>query len=444
MTNSSTNLSLPFLLSSQTQKHATYNEAIVSIDNLLMLNIKSRQINSPPNDAIEGDRYIIPSNSIGEWSDKNGQIAAYNNLAWNYYPSKSGFLAFISEENLFLVFDGLEWQDLPIAPSSLQNLNGIGIGTISDNNNPFAAKLNDALFSAKYTSEAGNGDIRIKINKESTSKSSSLLFQDNWSARAEIGLCGDNDLQIKVTPNGNNWIDALRIDKTNGALKPKSISHYATNKPMYGYLPTSTTANSELYRIDETCGPNPRTAIIFNKNNDIINLTTNTAFQFHTSAMSFTSVRIWNKTKNPIQSAWVMCAPNSNQLQVTDSSHIANWSNGDLIQFGDDPVPGASFGVVSLDISRLLIEKFGTTFRQSAIVLNGSIITGSINDTLAYSPTGFASSLVNLGQYGAQMPPGIFTCSDLSPISNSNLVRIKETFASVATIRLIRMSGVFA
>ena len=85
MTNSSTNLSLPFLLSSQTQKHATYNEAIVSIDNLLMLNIKSRQINSPPNDAIEGDRYIIPSNSIGDWSDKNGQIAAYNNLAWNYY-----------------------------------------------------------------------------------------------------------------------------------------------------------------------------------------------------------------------------------------------------------------------------------------------------------------------------------------------------------------------
>ena len=73
---SSFNFGLPFLLASQAQKHVTFNESIVSIDNLLMLAVKSRNLAAPPTTPTEGDRYIIPTSPNGEWVGKAGHVAA--------------------------------------------------------------------------------------------------------------------------------------------------------------------------------------------------------------------------------------------------------------------------------------------------------------------------------------------------------------------------------
>jgi hypothetical protein len=54
------------------------------------------------------------------------------------------------------------------------------------------------------------------MNKEEPSGVLSLLMQSGWSGRAEVGLAGDDDLAIKVSPDGANWKEALRIDRTSG------------------------------------------------------------------------------------------------------------------------------------------------------------------------------------------------------------------------------------
>ena len=437
----STNLKLPLLLSSQTQKHITYNEAVVSIDNLMMLSVVSRNIGVPPSNPQEGDRYLISSGSSGEWAGKSGQIAAYNNLGWKCYPPKSGFLCYVTAENLYLVHNGTNWINLPVSEGSLQNLPSIGIDTVADTNNPLSAKINNGLFTAKYVSEGGIGDVRLKLNKEAANKTASFIFQDNWSGRAEIGLTGDDNFHFKVSSDGTNWKDALMIDKSSGAVTPASLVHAPSSKPIYSYMPCTI---SDIYRIDETCGANPRTATISGVSVDTITLSTSVAYRFHTSNMSFSSVRVWNKSKTPIQSAWVMAATSGNTLKVTDAAHISGWSNGDTIQIGDDPLSGAPFSVITIDISRLLIEKFGISFRQSAIILNGVIVTSAVGDNIGYSPSGSVGSAMGMCQYGNTAPPGIFPCTDMSPISNSNLVRIIETFSGNSTIRLVRIGGVFA
>lgn len=439
----SPNLGLPFLLASQSQKHVTLNESLVRLDNLLMLAVKSRNISTPPQSPIDGDRYIIAPNPTSEWFGHNNKIAAYNNLGWVIYEPKNGFIAYIIDENIFAYFNGENWQNLASGNSSLQNLPLLGIGTTADINNPFSAKLNDALLGAKYSTDAGSGDIRLKLNKESDAKNASLVFQNNWSGRSEFGLCGNDDFSIKVSPDGANWKTALVIDKASGAVSPSSLNHFQTGKPMGGYMPCSTTANSELYRIDEPCGANPRNVTISSKVGDIINLTTNDAYKFHNATMTFTSVRIWNKSKTPAQSAWVMASPTSSSLKITDAAHIVGWNAGDVIQLGDDAHEGTSFQCITLDISRLLIEKFGASFYQKGVILSSNIVNGQIGDVIDYSATGELGSLVRVATYGTIYPTAPYPCTEPSPISNSNLLRIRENFGGNVSIRLVRLNGVF-
>ena len=66
--------------------------------------------------------------------------------------------------------------------------------------------------------EGGDGDLRYKLTKESAAKTLSLLFQDNYSGRAEIGLTGDDDFHFKVSPDGSSFVEALILDKSSGLV----------------------------------------------------------------------------------------------------------------------------------------------------------------------------------------------------------------------------------
>jgi hypothetical protein len=102
---------------------------------------------------------------------------------------------------------------------ALQNLGLIGIGTEADGANPFAAKLNSVLWTAKTTVEGGDGDLRYTLNKETAADTLSLLMQTGYSGRAELGLTGTDDFSVKVSPDGSAWTTAMTIDRTTGRTK---------------------------------------------------------------------------------------------------------------------------------------------------------------------------------------------------------------------------------
>jgi len=84
----------------------------------------------------------------------------------------------------------------------LQGVSRLGLGTDADATNPFAAKLNKALWTARYAGEGGDGDLRYTLNKEASGNVLSLLLQSGWSGRTEIGLIGNEDLGVKVSADG--------------------------------------------------------------------------------------------------------------------------------------------------------------------------------------------------------------------------------------------------
>jgi hypothetical protein len=213
-----TNLSLPFIMPSQAQKQVSHNEALRILDALVQLAVLTRSLSDPPASPVEGARYIVAAGGSGAWSGKDAAIAAWQDGAWRCFAPLPGWQAWVSDESRLLVWDGTGWIAASSTMRQLQNLSLLGVGTTADAANPFAAKLDTALWSAKYTGEGGTGDLRYTMNKQASGNTVSLLLQNNWSGRAEIGLTGDDNLHFKVSPDGSNWNDALVVTAASGRV----------------------------------------------------------------------------------------------------------------------------------------------------------------------------------------------------------------------------------
>jgi len=209
-------LGLPYIAAAQAQKHVTHNEALRILDALVMLSVKDRDASSPPPSPADGDRYLVPPSAGGAFAGKDDQIAHFRDGAWDFLTPQAGWISYVEDEDVTLLFDGTGWIPLLGQNAQLQNVVRLGIGTTADDTNPLSAKLNNALWTARYDAEGGDGSLRYKLNKEDAADVLSLLLQTGYSGRAEIGLVGDDNLRVKVSADGSAWTDAVTVDKATG------------------------------------------------------------------------------------------------------------------------------------------------------------------------------------------------------------------------------------
>lgn len=446
---STTRLSLPLLEAAQAQKHVTHNEALIALDSLVHLAVKARDVNEPPAAPLDGDVYLVGASPSGAFASHANCVAAFDSGGWDFRRPRAGFRVFVESGGLLLLFDGAAWIDMGLALRRLADLERMGVGAKADAINPLSVKANGVLFAAKGVSEGGSGDLRFTLNKEGPATTVSQLYQSNWSGRAETGLTGDDDFHVKVSADGVSWKEALVADRATGKVSaPNGRAHATTGKDIADFVFTpGGDGVVSFYRIDQTHGQNPRTLTVASISSDQIALTTADSGQFFGGIMAGVSyARIWNITKNPNVPAWIKTAPDASRLQVTDAADIAGWSAGDAIQLGD-PTSVTPNRVIALDISQMLQNVLGAVFPQKAMLIKlsieaaipgGSIVQGVSAGGLMISGSGAGGSFI-----GANMPADgaavnaqcIVPCSTLSPISNSNLLFVRESVTVPNTIR---------
>ena len=209
-------LSLPYLLSNQAQKHVTINESLRALDGLVQTSVVSHTLSDAPASPAEGEAYLIAGSPTGDWSGHAGELAIFADGGWLFFHPQTGWRIWIEDAEALLAFDGSAWRS--VVPDALQNISQLGLGTTADEANPLSAKLNSLLFTALEASSGGNGDLRFTLNKEASSRVLSMLFQSGYSARAEIGLIGDDDLVLKVSSDGASFHEGLRIEAETGQV----------------------------------------------------------------------------------------------------------------------------------------------------------------------------------------------------------------------------------
>ena len=211
------NLKLPYIAAAQAQKRVTHNEALRLLDALVQLSVADRDLAEPPAEPQAGERHIVATPATGAWLGRDGRIASFEDGAWAFLEPNEGWRAWVADENVLLVFDGAGWVSFGGGVPSVNPVSLLGVNTLADTTNRLAAKSDAVLFSHDDVTP-GDGSIRFKVNKAASDKTASLLFQDDWSGRAEVGLAGDDHFHFKVSADGETWRDAIVIDKDTGAV----------------------------------------------------------------------------------------------------------------------------------------------------------------------------------------------------------------------------------
>ena len=71
---------------------------------------------------------------------------------------------------------------------------------------------------AVLLNNAGAG-IEATMNKAAPANDAAFAFKTGFSARALIGLLGNDDFSFKVSPDGSAFFDAFKVDRTNGRVE---------------------------------------------------------------------------------------------------------------------------------------------------------------------------------------------------------------------------------
>jgi len=100
---------------------------------------------------------------------------------------------------------------MPQANLTAQHL-GLG-GATADSYNRVSVNTPALLFN-----NAGAG-IEATVNKAAAANDAAFAFKTGFSARALFGLLGSDDFSVKVSPDGSAFVEAIRIDRTNGRVE---------------------------------------------------------------------------------------------------------------------------------------------------------------------------------------------------------------------------------
>ncbi|HWU63287.1 MAG TPA: DUF2793 domain-containing protein [Ensifer sp.] len=200
MTDTTPNLNLPYILPSQAMKHITHNEALQILDAATNAVVVAT-LTAPPAAPAEGALYLVGAAATDAWTGKDGRLAFFIDGAWIFLVPRAGWQAWFAQDARTRIYDGAAWTD------PLENLvvDRLGVSTAPDATNRFALSSEASLFN-----HAGHSH-RVKVNKQAITDTASLLFQSNWSGRAEIGLLGSDTLQFKASADGSSWHIGLEL-----------------------------------------------------------------------------------------------------------------------------------------------------------------------------------------------------------------------------------------
>lgn len=253
----SANLNLPFLLPNQAQKHVTHNTALLQLDAVVQLVLVSTSRETPPSTPGAGDRYFLPENAQGVWREHAGEIAIWQDEIWHFIVPQTGWSAYdLSSGRAIFMTDEGTWSPLVQLNSGAapEMVDQFGINASADTQNRLSIRSPASLFSHTGT------DHRLVINKADGENTASVLFQTNHIGQAEVGLTGANDLQIRVSRDGDDFIDAIKVNNIDGRvlLGSGAIPGFdqdrfsVRNGPSAAYLRLGTTTSSLILLNEQT------------------------------------------------------------------------------------------------------------------------------------------------------------------------------------------------
>src|SRR5690554_989437 len=98
------NLHLPILSTSQASPAITHNEALRRLDAMIQASVETVR-SSPPDEPAAGQNFIVSAAGSGPWAGQAGNIAAFQDGAWEFLVPQEGWRVWRRDSDAFWMFD---------------------------------------------------------------------------------------------------------------------------------------------------------------------------------------------------------------------------------------------------------------------------------------------------------------------------------------------------
>jgi hypothetical protein len=209
------NLSLPFIVAAQAQKHITHNEALRALDAVVQLAVLDKDLAAPPGSPSEGTRYIVAAGPAGAWAGHADSIAAFQDGAWAFYDPQAGWRAWVADEARLYLWSGSAWVPLPLVCADGE--------AIAD--------------------EAGNA--QIAFHTAASAVNHIALANAATAAGPRISAEGaDSDIDLRLSPKGTGAVrTSAQLSVSSAVYPPLSAERTtgSTNAPLSPHRLLATT-----------------------------------------------------------------------------------------------------------------------------------------------------------------------------------------------------------
>jgi hypothetical protein len=236
MADKTQNLGVKLLAQGQLNKDITLNNALTLIDSLINTGLESLNTFSKPPTNMQEGLLILTSQTPEEGFEKYPFHIAFYKNGWHFLKPKEGLILWVKDIKKCVVFDGINFIELsgndisisPLQPSKLEEKleeiekkleellkpSSLGINATPDENNKFVVRSNYSLFNTEKE------DVRVILNKSSSSNTASFIFQSNWNGIAEFGTLNGENFILKVASNGI-WKEVFEVNSKTGEINFK-------------------------------------------------------------------------------------------------------------------------------------------------------------------------------------------------------------------------------
>jgi hypothetical protein len=200
MTGNTANLQLPFLAVGQAQKHVTLNESLRRLDALVQLNLVSATTTAQPGSPGDGEVWIVPSGKTGaQWASfTDWALGYYRDGAWEQISPREGWLAWVKDTGVMLVYTGASWSTAAIRT-------GLGLGTAAEKN----------------TGTSGEA-VPLLNNASNTWSGTSHVFQATGGSMG-VTVRGDAACSVNYERSGDtSGAPIFNLQKSRGAMSSRT------------------------------------------------------------------------------------------------------------------------------------------------------------------------------------------------------------------------------
>jgi hypothetical protein len=110
MSERTSRVKLPLLVTGQAQKEVTHNEALILLDALVSPVAQSVGATTPPSGPLVGQSWIVGTGASGLWLDHDREIALWTEGGWRFIVPFAGQSAWSIADTMPVQFLGGQWE----------------------------------------------------------------------------------------------------------------------------------------------------------------------------------------------------------------------------------------------------------------------------------------------------------------------------------------------